>query len=129
MISSFRPNGHIQSFSYGEHGSPSLDLHGGYAQHMSKPPHFMPHFPQNSPSRLGQQPVQRFNHGGSTAVRGTEWNHLNIQVPPSSFNSGGPRSPGNNGMSWGTSLFLTTFTFPNTSVSVFYFFTFSRESK
>ncbi|PSS11869.1 Serine/threonine-protein kinase yakA [Actinidia chinensis var. chinensis] len=93
-----RTNGPIQQpFSSREVGSPPSghDLPGAYPRPMTKPSHFVPHFPQNSPSRLGQQPVQRFNHGRSTAVRGTDWNHSNVQPPPSSFSSGGPHSPGN----------------------------------
>ncbi|XWS64989.1 hypothetical protein CRYUN_Cryun05aG0052400 [Craigia yunnanensis] len=95
-----RQNGPI-GFSHVEVGSPpsANDSHAGY------PRHFMPHMTQNSPSRLGQQTVQRFNHGRSTGARGSELNHMKVQLPPSSFNSGGPRSPGNssfsNGMPWG----------------------------
>ncbi|XWS57991.1 hypothetical protein CRYUN_Cryun09bG0220800 [Craigia yunnanensis] len=97
-----RQNGPI-GFSHVEVGSPpsANDSHAGYPRFMSKHSHFMPHMTQNSPSRLGQQTVQRFNHGRSTGPRGSEW----IQLPPSSFNFGGPRSPGNssfsNSMPWG----------------------------
>ncbi|KAA8534710.1 hypothetical protein F0562_032227 [Nyssa sinensis] len=105
-ISMQRPNGPIQTFSHGELGSPpsAHDLHGGYIHPLAKPSHLMPHFSQSSPSRLGQQSVQRFNHARST-VRGNEWNHIKVQASPSGFNSGGPHSPGNssfgNGMPWG----------------------------
>ncbi|KAE8679024.1 YAK1-related protein 1 isoform 4 [Hibiscus syriacus] len=96
-------------FSHVEVGSPpsTNDLQAGDPRYLSKHSHFMPHTTQNSPSRLGQQTVQRFSHGRSTGARGSEWNQMKIQLPPSSFNSGGPRSPGNstfsNGMPWGTS--------------------------
>lgn len=88
-------------------GPPSTnEMHGGYVRMVSKPSHFMPHISQSSPSRLGQQP-QRYNHGRSISVRGSDWNHMKVQPPPPSFNSGGPHSPGNssfsNGMSWGIS--------------------------
>ena len=105
----FRQNGPVQAFPQMEVGSPpsAHDPHSGYGRSMSKPSHFMPHISQNSPSRLGQQPVQRFSYVRPTNVRVGEWNHMKIQPPPASFNSGGPRSPGNsslsNGMSWGTS--------------------------
>lgn len=88
-------------------GSPpsAHDMHAGYGRSMSKPSHFMPHVSQNSPSRLGQQSLPCFNHGRS-AFRGSEWNHIKVQPPESSF-SGGPLSPGNsslnNGVPWGTS--------------------------
>ncbi|XP_039030188.1 dual specificity protein kinase YAK1 homolog isoform X1 [Hibiscus syriacus] len=94
-------------FSHVEVGSPpsTNNLHAGYTRHLSKHSHFMPHMTQNSPSRLGQQTVQRFNHGRSTGARDSEWNHMKVQLPASSFNYGGPRSPGNstfsNGMPWG----------------------------
>ncbi|KAL4325671.1 hypothetical protein GQ457_11G014500 [Hibiscus cannabinus] len=90
-------------FSNVEVGSPpsANDLHAGYPRHS----HFMPHTTQNSPSRLGQQTVQRLNHGRSTGGRGSEWNHMKVQLPPPSFNSaGGQRSPASsNGMPlpWG----------------------------
>ncbi|XP_021281683.1 dual specificity protein kinase YAK1 isoform X3 [Herrania umbratica] len=101
-----RQNGPV-GFSHIEVGSPpsANDPHAGYPRFISKHSHFMPHMTQNSPSRLGQQPVQRFNHGRSTVARGSEWNHMKVQLPPSSFSSGGQRSPGNssfsNGMPWG----------------------------
>ncbi|KAI8029501.1 hypothetical protein LOK49_LG01G01962 [Camellia lanceoleosa] len=109
-VSTQRPNGPIQAFSIGEVGSrhSGHDLHGGCAGPMSKPSHFMPHLPQSSPSRLGQQSVQRFNHGrSSTTVRGSEWNPVKVQPPPSNLNSGAPLSPGNSlfsnatGAPWG----------------------------
>lgn len=81
------------------------EMHAGYVRMVSKPSHFMPHISQSSPSRLGHQP-QRYNQGRSIAIRGNDWNHMKVQPPHSSFNSGGPHSPGNssfsNGMSWGT---------------------------
>ncbi|OMO87272.1 hypothetical protein CCACVL1_09156 [Corchorus capsularis] len=101
-----RQNGPI-GFSHGEVGSPpsANEPHAGYPRFMSKHSHFMPHITQNSPSRLGQQMAPRYNHGRSTGARGSEWNHMKVQLPPSNFNSGGPRSPGNssfsNGMPWG----------------------------
>lgn len=67
--------------------------------------HLMPHFSQLSPSRFGQQPVQRFSHGRSVGARGGEWNHVKAQAqaPLSNFSSVGPRSPGsNNSAPWGT---------------------------
>lgn len=94
----------IQPFSHAEVGSPPThDPHAGYVRPMSKPSHFVPHISQNSPSRLGQQPIQRLNHGRSTAGRGSDWSQT--KPSPPNFSSGGPRSPGNssfsNGMSWG----------------------------
>ncbi|KAB1995806.1 hypothetical protein ES319_D13G186200v1 [Gossypium barbadense] len=102
-----RQNGPV-GFSHVEVGSPpsANDMHAGYPRFLSKHSHFMPHTTQNYPSRLGQQTAQRFNPGRSTGARGGEWNHMKVQLPPS-FNSGGPRSPGNstfsNGMPWGMS--------------------------
>ncbi|KAL9379487.1 hypothetical protein Peur_027969 [Populus x canadensis] len=99
-------NGPFHAFSHVDAGSPpsAHDLHAGYGRSMSKPSYFTPHISQNSPSRLGQQPPQRFSHGRPT-VRGSEWNHIKVQPPSSSFNSGGQRSPGssslNNSMPWG----------------------------
>ncbi|GMI85441.1 yeast YAK1-related gene 1 [Hibiscus trionum] len=101
-----RQNGPV-GFSHVEVGSPpsTNDLHAGHPRYLSTHSHFIPHTAQNSPSRLGQQTVQRFIHGRSTGARGSEWNHMKVQLPPSSFNSGGPHSPGNstfsNGMPWG----------------------------
>ncbi|KAA3486562.1 dual specificity protein kinase YAK1-like [Gossypium australe] len=100
-----RQNGPV-GFSHVEVGSPpsANDMHAGYPRFLSKHSHFMPHTTQNYPSRLGQQTAQRFNPGRSAGARGGEWNHMKVQLPPS-FNSGGPRSPGNstfsNGMPWG----------------------------
>ncbi|XP_057969956.1 dual specificity protein kinase YAK1 homolog isoform X2 [Malania oleifera] len=100
-------NGPVQAFSHVEVSSPpsAHDPHVGYVRSMSKSSNFMPHISQNSLSRLGQQPVPRFNPGRSMAVRGSEWNHIKVQPPPTSFNSGGPHSPGtssvSNGMAWG----------------------------
>ncbi|KAK2658548.1 hypothetical protein Ddye_005081 [Dipteronia dyeriana] len=101
-----RQNGPIQVFSHVEVGSPpsAHDPQAGFTRFMSKPSHLMPHNSQNSPSRLGQPPAQRFNYTRPTAPQGSEWNQNKFQ-PPSSFNSGGPRSPGsssfNNGVPWG----------------------------
>ncbi|XP_039034088.1 dual specificity protein kinase YAK1 homolog [Hibiscus syriacus] len=101
-----RQNGPI-GFSHVEMGSPpsANDWHTGYPRFISKQSHFMPHMTQNSPSRLGQQTLPRFNHGRSTGPRGNEWNQMKLQLPPPGFNSGGQRSPGNsslsNGMPWG----------------------------
>ncbi|XP_065852226.1 dual specificity protein kinase YAK1 homolog [Euphorbia lathyris] len=100
-----RQNGPIQAFPHTEVGSPPAhDMHPGYGRAMSKPSHFMSHIPQNSPSRLGQQSLPRLNYGRSSG-RSSEWNHIKVQPPQSSFNSGGPHSPGssslNNGMPWG----------------------------
>ncbi|XP_048325580.2 dual specificity protein kinase YAK1 homolog isoform X1 [Ziziphus jujuba] len=99
-----RQIGPLQSFSRMEVGGPPAnETHAGYPRMVSKPSHLMPHISQSSPSRLGQQP-QRFNHGRPISLR-NDWNHMKVQPPPSSFNSGGPHSPGNssfsNGMSWG----------------------------
>ncbi|GMJ11322.1 yeast YAK1-related gene 1 [Hibiscus trionum] len=101
-----RQNGAV-GFSQAEVGSPpsANDLHAGYPHYSSKHSHFMPHTTQNSPSRLGQQTVQRLNHGRSSGAQGSEWNHMKVQLPPPSFNSGGQRSPASsassNGMPWG----------------------------
>lgn len=96
----------IQPFLHAEVGSPPThDPHAGYVRSMSKPSHFVPHISQNSPSRLGQQPIQRLNYGRSTASRGNVGDWSQTKPSPPSFNSGGPRSPGSgsfgNGMSWG----------------------------
>ncbi|KAJ6884266.1 hypothetical protein NC652_031307 [Populus alba x Populus x berolinensis] len=96
--SSNQRNGPFHAFSHVDAGSPpsAHDLHAGYGRSMSKPSYFTPHISQNSPSRLGQQPLQRSSHGRPT-VRGSEWNHIKVQ-PPSSFNSGGQRSPGSSSL-------------------------------
>ncbi|XVE62364.1 hypothetical protein DITRI_Ditri06bG0112400 [Diplodiscus trichospermus] len=97
-----RQNGPI-GYSHVEVGSPTSanDSHIGYPRFMPKQSHFMPHMIQNSPSCLGQQTIQRFNQA---RTRGSEWNHMKVQLPPS-LNSGGPHSPGNssfsNGAPWG----------------------------
>lgn len=107
-----RQNGPI-GFSHLEVGSPpsTNDWHTGYPRFTSKQSHFTPHMTQNYPSRLGQQTLLRFNHGRSTGARSSEWNQMKVQLPPPSFNSGGPRSPGissfSNGMPWGTCYFYT----------------------
>ncbi|KAI3757021.1 hypothetical protein L6452_04554 [Arctium lappa] len=95
-----RPNGPIQAFSHAEAGT-SVSSPDVYVHPMMTPSHLMPHFSQFSPSRLGQQPVQRFTHGRSIGIRGGEWNHVKVQAPLSNFNSGGPRSPGSNSAPWG----------------------------
>lgn len=42
----------------------------------------MPHLAQSSPSRLGQQPIQRHNVGGRSAqFRDGELSHLRVQAP------------------------------------------------
>lgn len=119
----FRLNGPIQAYSNVEMGSPPThDLQAGYMRSMSKPFHLMPRILQNSPSRFGLQPVQRFSHGRPTRVG--EWNQSKVQPPPSSFSSGDPRSPRSNSfantMTWGIlsipsilyiSLILWTFIF------------------
>lgn len=97
----------MQAFSQVEIGSPpSNDPHARFGQHMPGS-QFTPHVSQNSPSRLGQQPPQRFNHGRPNAGRGVDRNHINAQLPPSNTNSGGqqrsPRSSSyTNGVPWGT---------------------------
>ncbi|KAJ7949927.1 Kinase family protein [Quillaja saponaria] len=100
-----RQNRPVQACSSAEVGKPcsAHDMQGGYVHSMTKPSHYMMHISQNSPSRLGQHSVQRFNHG--RPIRGGEWNHSMVHAHPSSFNSGGPRSPGNhsfsNSVPWG----------------------------
>ncbi|KAL1201056.1 putative dual specificity protein kinase YAK1 [Cardamine amara subsp. amara] len=96
-----------QAFSQVEIGSPpSNDPHARFGQHMPGS-QFTPHVSQNSPSRLGQQPPQRFNHGRPNAGRAMDRNHINAQLPPSNTNSGGqqrsPRSSSSytNGVPWG----------------------------
>lgn len=121
----FRQNGPIQAFSHIEVGSPpaSHEPQAGHSRFMSKPSHFMPHISQNSPSRLGQPPVQRYNLMRTTAPQGGEWSQFKIQPPPLGFNSGGPRSPGNssfnNGMPWG--IFLRLDTIKSLNLSAFTF--------
>ncbi|KAK4384726.1 Dual specificity protein kinase YAK1 [Sesamum angolense] len=94
-VSIQRHDGPVQSFSPGEAGS-SPAIHG-YA-HMTNQSYFMPHSAQSSPSRLGQQPIQRHNLGRSAPFRDGEWSHLNVQAPQY---SGGLRSPGSKDMHWG----------------------------
>ncbi|XP_047316329.1 dual specificity protein kinase YAK1 homolog isoform X2 [Impatiens glandulifera] len=78
-----RPNGSVQPFLHGE----DTETHGGHARYVTKGSHFMNHFPSNSsPSRLGQQPIQRFNPGRSTSS-------IKVQQSPSGFNFGGPGGP------------------------------------
>ncbi|OVA18381.1 Protein kinase domain [Macleaya cordata] len=106
-LSNQRKNGPIQAYSHVDADSPpsTHDMHVGYARSMSKSTHFMPHSAQSSPSRFGQQPAQRSNHGHSAFVRGGDWNHPKVQPPPPNCNNVGPRSPGSstfaNGSSWG----------------------------
>ncbi|CDP04909.1 unnamed protein product [Coffea canephora] len=90
---------HQGGVTLGEVGSPTSahDARGGYIHPVTKTSYLMPHFSPSSPSRLGQQPIQRINHGN----HGMEWNHAKVQPPLSSFSSGGPRSPGSIGMHWG----------------------------
>uniref|UniRef100_A0A2P2JKC4 Uncharacterized protein LOC8284284 isoform X2 n=2 Tax=Rhizophora mucronata TaxID=61149 RepID=A0A2P2JKC4_RHIMU len=101
-----RQNGPIQALPHVEVGSPpsAHDLHAGYGRSMSKSSHLMSHISQNSPSRLGQQPLHRFSYARPSG-RGNEWNHIKVQPPSSSYNSGDPRSPRNssfnNGIPWG----------------------------
>lgn len=105
----FRQNGPGQAFAQMEVGSPpsAHDPLHGYVCPMSNPSNFVPNISQNSPSRLGQQPVQRFSFGRPPSIRVGDSNHVMVQPPFSSFNSGGMRSPGNSsfssGMPWGTS--------------------------
>ncbi|KAK4433164.1 Dual specificity protein kinase YAK1 [Sesamum alatum] len=94
-VSIQRHDGPVQSFPPGEAGS-SPAIHG-YA-HMTNQSYFMPHSAQSSPSRLGQQPVQRHNLGRSAPFRDGEWSHLNVQAPQY---SGGLRSPGSKDIHWG----------------------------
>ncbi|CAH8277152.1 unnamed protein product [Arabidopsis lyrata] len=99
----YAPN---QGFSQVETGSPpSNDPHARFGQHIPGS-QFIPHVSQNSPSRLGQQPPQRFNHGRPNPGRSMDRNHINAQLPPSNTNSGGQqRSPRSssyaNGVPWG----------------------------
>uniref|UniRef100_A0A1S3DVJ8 Dual specificity protein kinase YAK1 homolog n=2 Tax=Cicer arietinum TaxID=3827 RepID=A0A1S3DVJ8_CICAR len=70
-----RINGPGQTFSNVEMGSPpGHDLQAAYMHSMSKPFHLMPHILQNSPSRFGHQPVQRFTHG--RPPHGNDWNQI-----------------------------------------------------
>ncbi|GAV73920.1 Pkinase domain-containing protein [Cephalotus follicularis] len=96
-----RQNGPIQAYSQLEVGSPpSHDSHVGLSRSMSKASHFMTHS-QNSPSRLGQQPVHQFNHVRPSAVWVSDWNHIKVQPPQSGFNSEGPHSPRSSSFSTG----------------------------
>ncbi|KAF9626746.1 hypothetical protein IFM89_038964 [Coptis chinensis] len=102
-----RSNGSLHSGSHVEVGSPpsNHDMYSGYAHPMSKAPHFVPHFPPNSPSRFAQPPVQRSNAGQPSFSR-SEWNYPKVQPPLPNRNAVGPRSPRSNtftnGSSWGT---------------------------
>lgn len=103
-----RINGPGQTFSNVEMGSPpGHDLQAAYMHSMSKPFHLMPHILQNSPSRFGHQPVQRFTHG--RPPHGNDWNQIKIQAP-SGFSNVGPRSPRNasftSSMTWGIYYYL-----------------------
>ncbi|CAI0391244.1 unnamed protein product [Linum tenue] len=72
-----RQNGFVQSFSHVNVGSPpsAHELHAGsYGHSMSKPSHFTPHLPQNSPRRLGQQ----------ASHRGRRANYPGPSIPPAS---------------------------------------------
>ncbi|XP_010528678.1 PREDICTED: serine/threonine-protein kinase ppk15 [Tarenaya hassleriana] len=98
----YAPN---QAFSQAEIGSnPTHDPRARLAPFIPMS-HYGSHVPQNSPSRLGQQTAPRFNHGRPNGVRGSDWNHMKAQLPPSSSSSGGPRSPRSssftNGIPWG----------------------------
>lgn len=85
----------MQAFTHAE-SSPMMNM---------SPSHLTPHFSQFPPSRLGQQPAQRFSHGRSMGAggRGGEWNHhAKVQTPLSNYSSAGQRSPGsNNNAPWG----------------------------
>uniref|UniRef100_A0A1J3JMH3 Serine/threonine-protein kinase ppk15 n=1 Tax=Noccaea caerulescens TaxID=107243 RepID=A0A1J3JMH3_NOCCA len=94
-----------QPFSQADIGSPpSNDHHARFSQLMPGS-QFTPHVSQNSPSRLGQQPPLRFNHGRPNIGRAMDRNHINAQLPPSNTNSAGQRSPRSssytNGVPWG----------------------------
>ncbi|KAL1332137.1 hypothetical protein HN51_061000 [Arachis hypogaea] len=102
-----------QAFS-GEMGSSPMhhDL-----QYMSKPFHYIPHVLQNSPSRFGHQPTQRFPHG--RPPQSGDWNQLKVAPPPPSFGSVGQRSPRNssfsNNMTWGRRMNPPVSSMPPTS--------------
>ncbi|XP_022969717.1 dual specificity protein kinase YAK1 homolog isoform X2 [Cucurbita maxima] len=98
-VTSQRKSGHVQ-----EMGSPpsGQDLYTGYGRPSSKHSHFMAHSSHNSPSRLGQQPVERWKEGRSRKVGGGyEWNPVKIQPPLAGYSSGGPGSPGGGGSGGG----------------------------
>ncbi|PIA57423.1 hypothetical protein AQUCO_00600268v1 [Aquilegia coerulea] len=102
-----RTNGPHQASSHVKAGSPpsAHEMYAGYNRPMSKSSQSTPYFPQNSPSRFGQSPVQRSNPGQMAFPRSGEWSYPKVQPPLPNCNTGGPRSPGNstfsNGSSWG----------------------------
>nr|XP_016484111.1 PREDICTED: dual specificity tyrosine-phosphorylation-regulated kinase 1B-like [Nicotiana tabacum] len=96
-----RPTGQTQAFLPGEVGSPPSghEPHAGYMHTMANPSYLMPHFAQSSPSRLGQQPLYRFNQG-RPAVHYNE-SHAKAQSSHSTYNTDAPNSAPRNGASWG----------------------------
>ncbi|KAF8380839.1 hypothetical protein HHK36_028334 [Tetracentron sinense] len=121
-LSNHRAIGPVQANPHVEVGSPPSghgNMHAGYTRPISNPSYLIPHFSQNSPSRLGLQPVQRSTHWQSTFVGGGEWNHPNVQPPLPNCNTGGPRSPSNNkftnSMPWGRKAGHPFTTIPPTS--------------
>ncbi|RWR87242.1 Protein kinase domain-containing protein [Cinnamomum micranthum f. kanehirae] len=113
-----RKNGLVQAFSHPECSTPSVhDMHAGYA-HPKLLSHHMPHFPQNSPSRFCQRPVQRFSHMQSTSGH-SEHSHPKGQLSPFIGITASPHSRGTNtfanGMPWGQRAGHPITTIPPTS--------------
>lgn len=101
LLAWFRPTGQTQAFLPGEVGSPPSghEPHAGFMHTMGNPSYLMPHFAQSSPSRLGQQPLYRFNQG-RPAVHYNE-SHAKAQSSHSTYNTDAPNSAPRNGASWG----------------------------
>lgn len=72
----------IQSFSVGESGS-NPAIHG--YSHMTNQSYFGPHSAQSSPSRLGQQPIQRHNMGRSAPFRDGRRSNYSVSNAPPAF--------------------------------------------
>lgn len=117
ISSNQRTKGMVQAFSHAE-GSPTSvhDIHVGYGRPNLKSSQHIPHFPQNSPSRFGQQP--RFNHVQATFGHG-EHNHPKGQPSPASCNPASPHSRGTSiftgGTQWGRRTGHPITTIPPTS--------------
>lgn len=103
----WRPNGPNQGLSKPELSSPlsAYSLPSGYGRSMSKTPLFVPQLSPTSPSRLGQPPIQRANHGRSSVIHGNEGSHIKLQHSSFSYSPANPHSAGgssfNNSTPWG----------------------------
>ncbi|KAL2921409.1 Dual specificity protein kinase YAK1-like protein [Bienertia sinuspersici] len=106
--SSWRPSGPIQGFSKSEASSPPSvynNLPHGYGRSMPRTPVYMSQSSPTSPSRLGQPPIYRTNHGRSSVIHGSEGIHTKPPHSSFSYDPGTAHSYAssafNNGTPWG----------------------------